>query len=368
MIKSAWLKLPTVSVVKKHELKTILAIAICWTIVDFMLFMFRKMAGTLGPKYYLPDTNLTKEILLREVNVFLVSLILGYFLVSVIKIYLRNSSLWFNLFLKTLILVVAAFIMNFFIYFTYEWLIAGYSPGRAVEKFFYNMFHTKWLVQKMPEWVILFIITLLALEVNEKYSRGVFINIMLGKYLQPKEEKRIILFLDLKDSTPIAQKMGNKEYFKFIRDFIYYISAGFLQHDGRIYQYLGDEIVVWWPESKVNAKRAVAALITARKQLNKNAEMFRRLYGILPEYKAGIHAGVVTVGQIGIVKKDLVMSGDAINTAARIRTACSELNQKYMISKEMMELLDMKDWQTESQGLVELKGKAQSIELFALKI
>jgi adenylate cyclase len=355
-------------VVKKHELKTILVIAICWTVVDFLLFEFRRMAGTLGPKYYSPDINLTKEILLREVNVFIVSLILGYFLVSVIKVYLRNSSLWFNLFSKTLILVVAAFIMNFFIYFTYEWLIAGYAPGTAIEKFVHNMFHTKWLVQKMPEWVILFIITLLALEVNEKYSRGVFINIMMGRYLQPKEEKRIIMFLDLKDSTPIAQKLGHKEYFKFIRDFIYYISAAFIEHDGRIYQYLGDEIVVWWPETKANAKRAVAALLMARKELNTNSEWFRRMYGIIPEYKAGIHSGVVTVGQIGIVKKDLVMSGDAINTAARIRTACSELNQKYLVSKEMMELLDMKDWQTESLGLVELKGKAQDIELFALKI
>ena len=66
------------------------------------------------------------------------------------------------------------------------------------------------------------------MEVNEKYSRGVFLNIMLGKYLQPTEERRIIMFLDLKDSTPIAEKLGtSKEYFKFIRDFIFYISSGF---------------------------------------------------------------------------------------------------------------------------------------------
>jgi hypothetical protein len=34
----------------------------------------------------------------------------------------------------------------------------------------------------------------------------------------------------------------------------------------------------------------------------------------------------------------------------------------------MIELLGMKDWQSESLGMVDLKGKNESIELFALKI
>lgn len=356
------------SAAKRYEVKIILVIAIAWTITDFLVFLQRHLANLLPKKYSTPGINLPKEILLREINVFLISLIIGYILVKVLSNYFRNSSLWYALFIKTLILVLAAFIMNFCIYFTYEWLIAGKSPGVAVDGFLYNMFQTKWLIQKMPEWIFLFLLTQLALEVNKKYSRGVFLNIMAGKYLQPKEENRIIMFIDLKDSTPIAEKLGHKEYFKFIRDFIYYISAGVVQHDGRVYQYVGDEIVVWWPANEKNAKKSIAALIEARKQLNKNAERFRRRYGTLPEYKAGAHAGLVTVGQVGLIKQDVVMSGDTINTAARIRSACTELNQKFMVSKDIIDLLGMKDWQSESLGVIDLKGKNDDIELFALKI
>jgi len=258
--------------------------------------------------------------------------------------------------------------MNFFIYVSYEWLIVKLPFSETIDRFIHNMFYTTWLLQKMPEWVLLFMLTLLAIEVNEKYSKGVFLNIMLGKYLQPREEERIIMFLDLKDSTPIAEKLGHKEYFKFIRDFIFYISEGMIMHSGRIYQYVGDEIVIWWPSSRINARKSVSALLTARKELNKQTEKFRRKYGMLPEYKAGIHTGLVTVGQVGIIKKDLVMSGDAINTAARIRSACTETNNKYLISKEMNELLDLKQWQTESIGVIDLKGKNKEMELFALKI
>jgi adenylate cyclase len=354
--------------IRRYQTKTILIIGVSWTVLDFIVFLQRKLAGTLPAKYYSPEYNFAKEVFFRELNVFLISLIIGYFMVSVLKNYLRNSSLWYNLIIKLLILVLFSFIMNFFIFMTYETIVAGHSFSYAINRFEHNIFHTRWLIEKMPEWILLFILTLLAMEVNEKYSRGVFFGIMLGRYLQPREENRIIMFLDLKDSTPIAEKLGHKEYFKFIRDFIFFVSEGMISHDGRIYQYVGDEIVIWWPTSKKNAKLAVAGLITARKELNKHAELFRRNFGVLPEYKAGIHTGVVTVGQVGLIKKDLVMSGDAINTAARIRSACTETNQKYLASKEMVDLLEMKDWQAESIGQVDLKGKNQTMELFALKI
>jgi len=219
----------------------------------------------------------------------------------------------------------------------------------------------------MTEWVILFLLTQLALEINEKYSPGVFLNIMAGKYLQPKEENRIILFIDLRNSTPIAEKLGNK-YFPFIRDFIFCISAGIMEHHGHIYQYVGDEIVAWWPSSKKNAKRAIQSLIESRKVININTNVFNSNYDILPEYKAGMHAGKVIVGQVGIAKKELVMSGDTINTASRIRSACTDLNQKFLVSKDFKDILELPESQIESMGVVDLKGKNENNELFALKI
>ena len=62
------------------------------------------------------------------------------------------------------------------------------------------------------------------------------------------------------------------------------------------------------------------------------------------------------------------MSGDTINTASRIRSACTDLNQKFLVSKEFVEAAGMEEFQVESMGMVDLKGKNQLIELFALKI
>lgn len=367
-MKASRLILPRDSVVKKQEIRIILAIAISWTVIDFLLFLVRLGTGMVPEKYEDPAINNTKIILLRELNVFLVSLFVGYFLVSVMRNFLRNSSLWFNLLTKTMILLIVALIMNFFILASYSMLIEGRTLRQSVDYFFYNTFQTTWLLKKMPEWILLFLLTLLAIEINTKYSPGVFFDIMMGRYLHPKDERRIIMFIDLKDSTPIAEKLGHHTYFKFIRDVIFCISAGIMEKGGRVYQYVGDEIVAWWPSSKRNAKLCIEALLQARKIVNKNGEVFKRNYDIIPEYKVGIHEGVVTVGQVGIMKKDLVMSGDTINTAARIRSACNDTNQKIIASKDLIDLAKMKDWQTENLGEFELKGKNESLELYALKI
>ena len=193
-------------------------------------------------------------------------------------------------------------------------------------------------------------------------------DIFLGKYSQPKIEKRIIMFMDLKDSTPIAEKLGHQLYFKFIRDFIYQVSSAIIEYEGRIYQYVGDEAVSSWLFDKKNTRKCMDSVILARRNIQKMSEHFRREYGIVPEFRVGIHLGDVTVGEIGVVKKDIAMTGDTMNTTARIRSATNELNHNFIVSKQFMENIGLEEWQTENLGPVELKGKGSEIELFSLKI
>jgi adenylate cyclase len=358
---------PSGSIVNKRKLPIILIIALCWTMADAIIFLIKLSSDSFSFKYEEQESITFKAILLRELNVLLVSFVIGFLLVSVLKRFLRHTSPWFLFLIKTIILILAGLVMSFFIYITYEMIIGHRTFSQSIQRFAENTFNAGWIIPKMAEWGSLYILTQLAIEVNEKYSPGVFFDIMMGKYLQPREENRIIIFIDLRNSTPIAEKLGTK-YFEFIRDFIFCISAGIMEHDGRVYQYVGDEIVAWWPSSKANARKAIDSLIESRKILNTNTDVFMRNYDIVPEYKAGIHSGPITVGQVGISKKELVMSGNTINTASRIRSACTDLNQKFLVSKDIIDLLDMEDWQSESMGNADLKGKNEDIELFALKI
>ncbi len=345
--------------VGKYRIRTIIYIAVFWTVIDLVVTIITK-----NPRIKYDFSS----ILIRELLVFAMSLVMGYLFIFTLKTIFRNSPLWINFLAKTIILLVSALLMNFLVHFVDDMVIQGMTARNAFITFIGETLQVNWLLQKTLYWVVLFVVTQLYVEINEKYSPGVFVDILAGKYIQPKVEKRIIMFIDLKDSTPIAEKLGHHQYFLFIREFIFHVSMALIEHNGIIYQYVGDEIVVSWLYNKPNTKACLAAVIESRKNIQKNGERFRRRYGEIPEFHVGIHVGDVTIGEIGVIKKDLAMSGDTMNTAARIRSACTEFNQKFIVSKDYIDSSNLAEFQSESLGIVELKGKTTGIELFSLKI
>lgn len=345
--------------VTNFRVRRILYIAIFWTLIDIINWLLLN--------YPFPQEIFFK-LLLRSTLVFVMSMIMGYLFVYTLRSVFRNSTMMVNFIAKTFILLVAALLMNFFINLLENTIFLGFSFNQSIHIYLNETMHINWLIRKTLYWIILFVVTQLYLEINDKYSPGVFLDILKGKYTHPKTENRIVMFIDLKDSTPIAEQLGHEQYFLFIRRFIADVSMALIEYNGIIYQYVGDEIVVSWPLNDRNISKCLAAVILSRKNIQKRSEKYRRKFGIIPEFRVGIHSGEVTVGEIGVIKKDLAMSGDTMNTTARIRSACNELNEKFIVSKDFISHSVLKSWQAESLGVVELKGKSEAIELFSLKI
>jgi len=347
-----------ISNLNKYRLRAILYVAIFWTLTDFLTVLTREHSAV----------NTTKSLWVRESVIFFVSIIMAYIFIFKLRKIFRGHPLWLSFGLKSLILLASAFIINFIIHYFNHIIIYKESSSVAVNYILHYALHKDWLLQKVLYWLIIFFVTQLFLVINEKYSPGVFLDILIGKYIEPKIEKRIVMFMDLKDSTPIAEKLGHQQYFKFIRDFIYQVSTAIIEFEGTIYQYVGDEIVASWVSEKNNSRKCLEAVIESRKNIQRRGNYFRSRYGLVPEFRVGIHLGNVTVGEIGVIKKDLAMSGDTVNTTARIRSASNELNHQFIVSKDFIESIDLEDWQSTSLGIVDLKGKGSGVELFSLEI
>ncbi|MEO6818141.1 MAG: adenylate/guanylate cyclase domain-containing protein [Ginsengibacter sp.] len=352
-----WRQKYHISGVRKIAIRTVFLVALFWTAIDFVILLLEE-------NRQVHHTSL----FFREVLLFSVSLIMGYLFVYRMKTLFSHLPLWLNFLLRSLILLGLAFTITFLIQFLYSTLIQGQSLYESWKQIEDYVLHKNWLLQKIVYWISIFLVTQLMLIINEKYSPGVFFDIITGKYNNPKVENKIVMFIDLKDSTPIAENLGHGLYFKFIKEFIFNVSRAIIDFDGNIYQYVGDEVVCSWNASEKNAKKCLKAVIQSRRNIQKKGEHFRRRYGVVPEFRVGINVGEVTIGEIGVIKKDLAMSGDTMNTTARIRSACNELNHHFIVSKEFLDLSGLKEWQSASLGLVELKGKEQGMELFQLKI
>jgi adenylate cyclase len=85
----------------------------------------------------------------------------------------------------------------------------------------------------------------------------------------------------------------------------------------------------------------------------------------VPGFKAGLHVGPVTGGEIGDIKRDIVFHGDTINTAARIRSECGPLGVNLLLSAEVFQRLPGEKGLTAAPiGRIRLRGKETDVELF----
>lgn len=202
----------------------------------------------------------------------------------------------------------------------------------------------------------------------EKFGKGVFLKILLGKYRKPREENRIFMFLDLRSSTTIAEKLGHHKYSELIQDCFFDLNSVVPRHDAEIYQYVGDEAVLCWDYDKgINENNCVSLYFDFLNKLESKRDYYERKYGLLPSFKAGLHGGKLIVAEVGTIKKEIAYHGDTINTAARIQGQCNNLNAQLLISESLVDQLEIGSVvRKELKGEVLMRGKKNELKLYAL--
>jgi adenylate cyclase len=74
--------------------------------------------------------------------------------------------------------------------------------------------------------------------------------------------------------------------------------------------------------------------------------------------KLGLHIGEATVGEIGVIKKDIVFSGDVLNTTSRIQGECNNYDVNILLSSDLVERIHPNaEFQQIALGNILLKGK-----------
>lgn len=220
--------------------------------------------------------------------------------------------------------------------------------------------------------VLYFIIASLIFSVlkiaKEKFGRGIFFKMLLGTYRKPKEEERLLMFLDLKDSTKIAERLGHKNYSRFIQDCFIDLNSLIGRFEGDIYQYVGDEAVISWsPKKGLKNNNCINLFFAFQKRLYDKASTYEKKYNYVPEFKAGIHVGKLIIAEVGTIKKELAFHGDVINTASRIQSMCNTYNASLLVSEAVINSIKQSSFITaDSKGEILLKGKENSIRIFEI--
>ena len=199
---------------------------------------------------------------------------------------------------------------------------------------------------------------------------GVLPLLLIGRYNRPRRQERIVLFLDLVGSTRLAERLGDAEFLRFLNFVFYDLSEPVLETRGEIYRYVGDEMIVSWPLRRGARNAAcVACLFAMDSALAARSAEYLRRFGAQPRVRAALHAGPLIVGEMGDIKREIVLLGDTMNTAARIEEACRVTGHDYIASGAVVRALDAlpPGITAIDLGVTTLRGKAGSLVLFALQ-
>jgi len=205
-------------------------------------------------------------------------------------------------------------------------------------------------------------------QVSRKFGPGNLRRLLLGRYYHPRRENRIFLFLDLKSSTTHAERLGHHRYSSLIQDCFRDLAVA-LEHRAEVYQYVGDEAVLSWEAGAgLDQLNCLHAFFRFRDQLRARTRHYERLYGFVPEFKAGGNIGEVTGVEVGEIKREIAFHGDVLNAAARIQALCNEYREELLISKYLYRALpSSSDFTFHRMGTMQLRGRQQPLDVYAVR-
>lgn len=190
--------------------------------------------------------------------------------------------------------------------------------------------------------------------------------LLRGKFYTPREEERIFMFLDLRSSTKHAEKLGHIKYSKMIQDCFNDLGV-VVENESEIYQYVGDEVILTWKlQDGLRNQNCINAFFNFKKQLKSRQKYYYENYQCTPHFKAGLHAGIVTVTEVGRYKKEIAYHGDTINTAARIQGKCNDFGEELLISEGLKNKLTNTSLVFSKLDSINLRGKKEKVLIYSV--
>ncbi len=206
-------------------------------------------------------------------------------------------------------------------------------------------------------------------EVTEKFVPHEFIGALGHKVLTDVKlgdnvEKIVtVLFSDIRDYTTLSEQMTPEENFQFICSFNERMGPAIRKHKGFINQYIGDAIMAIFP---FNAADALSAAIEMQREVAELNKLRKINNETSIQIGVGMHTGPLIMGITGDENRmDATTISDTVNTASRLESLSNYYKTSIILSGSCMEQITQKEkYLLRYLGLVQLKGKHQSIKIY----
>ena len=282
----------------KRKLGTVAWITLVWTCLSMVQLGYEiSIITEYGLDYRWSKPNNFSTYFLINTLAFIVNgLVAGVMIVFFLQNWIRNRPYGIGLFYSigsyTILFVVLTCVQNYFVTRSMWDGVSTFYPFYLKGLRDYFLSHE--FLRMFVFWLVILSGTIITLFINDKYGPGELKKFLIGRYFRPRDEHRIFMFLDLKGSTTIAESLGEQKYFQFIQRVFKDVTPVLLDTKGQVYQYVGDEIVITWDiRTGLKGLNCVNCFLGIRELLAGLGDSYMKDYGVLPEFKAGLHTGRV---------------------------------------------------------------------------
>ena len=173
-----------------------------------------------------------------------------------------------------------------------------------------------------------------------------------------------MLFCDLVDSTALSARLDPEEWREIVQAYQAVGAQSIEQYEGRIAQYLGDGLLVYfgYPTAhEDDAQRAVRSGLAIVEALQQAPLLQRHSVQV----RIGIHTGLVVVGEIGAgAKREQLALGDTPNLAARLQGLAEP--DTVVISAATQRLVDGL-FTLRDLGIHSIKGLSAPVQVYQVR-
>lgn len=224
-------------------------------------------------------------------------------------------------------------------------------------------------------------------EVREKEA----IRKTFSRYLSPRLAERVLntphgedvfrdlsdrtavvaLFADLRGFTRLSETVPVSSIVPMLNEFFTVLTGAAHENEGTVFSMAGDSMLIGFNVPVAQSDAAGRALNTARSLIQRFAPVaarWRREHGLSTGVGVGIEAGEAVAGNVGAPSfMSYTIIGDPVNVAARLmqRAAPNEVLIGPRAARALGSLLGA---DAHDRRQVELKGKAEPVEVVSLKV
>lgn len=186
------------------------------------------------------------------------------------------------------------------------------------------------------------------------------------------EEKKVtILFSDLRDFTPLSERLPPAQLLEVLNAYLTAMSQIVDAHGGVVDKYIGDALMALFGAPLEMPDQASQALDTALEMHAALEKLSQQLFsgeGYVLRFGIGIHTATVVAGNIGSPERyNYTVIGDGVNVASRLQTLTRrpDYDTDIIVSDETLHE-STKSFRTRLLGEVPVKGKQQPVTIHAL--